>query len=466
MESCSLIQIQSKIETLVELLSETTPLQALDQHPLDANSEITNSIILAIDTAISEALLKKQNLVFEAEEILSKIRKYSQQLDLGEIELKSIENVYLYKEYLQGELSKVMVTRNKLESEIKVLLDRIVLLSEDLDIISIVKCDENHTNQLDNTKSDQKELNKAKAESKILKDFYLQYKNNQNLSEYLDVTPATLSYLKSIYIEVEREINRMESKRQYFYDQIAWYASELEASIDFSYNEKISDLKQSCENYRKIYEEKNAMFTKLLDEIRTTESILNLPSQEIIPSLSEKNIKLVQEYNSFLKAEQSRLFDEIYDRTLENLKSITSLMNVSFPEYARTDSDLIEMRAMVEKYKNIFIKHSEISDLIQKRKELLLKMTEFEKIASDPKRLFKSSFQLISEEKFRNSAYPSLLKIEENLLNQIDQFEQNYGTFYVENKPYRSMLKYEIENSTINRTVFRSRCDSPYRKRK
>ena len=51
-------------------------------------------------------------------------------------------------------------------------------------------------------------------------------------------------------------------------------------------------------------------------------------------------------------------------------------------------------------------------------------MIAFEQTASDPKRLFQSSFQLVEEEKFRRRAYPTLLKLESTLLNAIIKFEQ------------------------------------------
>ena len=51
-------------------------------------------------------------------------------------------------------------------------------------------------------------------------------------------------------------------------------------------------------------------------------------------------------------------------------------------------------------------------------------MIAFEQTASDPKRLFQSSFQLVEEEKFRRRAYPTLLKLENTLLEAIMKFEK------------------------------------------
>jgi hypothetical protein len=51
-------------------------------------------------------------------------------------------------------------------------------------------------------------------------------------------------------------------------------------------------------------------------------------------------------------------------------------------------------------------------------------MIEFEKHASDPRRLFGSSVQLNAEEKWRKTAYPTLLRIEERLILRIRQYEE------------------------------------------
>ena len=50
-------------------------------------------------------------------------------------------------------------------------------------------------------------------------------------------------------------------------------------------------------------------------------------------------------------------------------------------------------------------------------------MIAFEQTAKDPKRLFRSSFQLNEEEKFRRRAYPTLLKLETILTEAIEKFE-------------------------------------------
>lgn len=54
-------------------------------------------------------------------------------------------------------------------------------------------------------------------------------------------------------------------------------------------------------------------------------------------------------------------------------------------------------------------------------------MIDFEKTASDPKRLFQASFRLIEEEKWRNSCLPRLLHLDRALIKAIGEFERLAG---------------------------------------
>lgn len=54
-------------------------------------------------------------------------------------------------------------------------------------------------------------------------------------------------------------------------------------------------------------------------------------------------------------------------------------------------------------------------------------MIDFEKTASDPKRLFQASFRLIEEEKWRNSCLPRLLQLDRALIKALGEFERLAG---------------------------------------
>lgn len=64
-----------------------------------------------------------------------------------------------------------------------------------------------------------------------------------------------------------------------------------------------------------------------------------------------------------------------------------------------------------------------IFDLIDQRKNLLNEMKLFETTASDPRRLFKPSFRLVQEEKFRKTCFPNLMKLETSIVKKVKQFQ-------------------------------------------
>lgn len=81
-------------------------------------------------------------------------------------------------------------------------------------------------------------------------------------------------------------------------------------------------------------------------------------------------------------------------------------------------------------------------------------MVDFEKTASDPRRLFRASFQLNEEEKFRRTCFPTLLQLDESLLKAIQDFERASGKpFMLGNRRYRDTL--------VNKRTLRSSLQFP-----
>jgi hypothetical protein len=54
-------------------------------------------------------------------------------------------------------------------------------------------------------------------------------------------------------------------------------------------------------------------------------------------------------------------------------------------------------------------------------------MIDFEKKASDPKRLFQASFRLNEEERWRNTCLPHLLLLDRQLIKAIGEYEKLAG---------------------------------------
>lgn len=421
-------QIQRKLESLFDVISQITPTTNLVSHNYNDNSPYIDDLLTVLDTLISKANIEKDIIIKEIQRIESDILLFSSQLNLGFIELPIFENLGLHREYVENELNKILFKRSQVESEIKILVQNICELSKDVSDEPV-------------------EISK--------------YFNSSTI-----ISIETVELLKNEKSVLLQKITELEIERQSFYDIIVELSKQLCKETEISFSENICDLKRKMNELQNEFKERKESYEKLLDEIKKRENLLNFEKRLFEYSLDQKRIEEIREYNDFLIKEQNRLFDEIYNRTIGQLKEIDEILGKENVNYLKSEESLLEMRKRLDKYENIKDKHDEIVDLLKRRRSLLERMTEFEILASDPKRLFKSSFQLNSEEKFRNSAYPSLLKIEESLFDKIESFEENYGEFVHEKKPYKLALKHEIENRIINRTVFISRCDSPFRKKR
>ncbi|KAJ3055135.1 hypothetical protein HK097_011372 [Rhizophlyctis rosea] len=111
----------------------------------------------------------------------------------------------------------------------------------------------------------------------------------------------------------------------------------------------------------------------------------------------------------------------------------------------------------IERLTARYEKYGAILEKIQQREDLLKKMLEFEKTASDPRRLFRSSFQLNEEERFRKTCFPTLMKMENALKVDVAQFEIDNGPGAVvewKGERFLDLMEREISERFINETVF------------
>ncbi|KAF9764648.1 hypothetical protein NGRA_0376 [Nosema granulosis] len=264
---------------------------------------------------------------------------------------------------------------------------------------------------------------------------------------------------------------------------------------EFTINQKLYKLEELNEKYSKMVKEREQEVIKLMKEIRSKEEILNLNIKNFkegfkktanldLSVVNESNLSLVEEafqingsittanieslrsYLSHLTEEYNNRIREIYDNTKEYLEELCKLFTLEMGDYELTKEGIGEMRLKIESLEPKKELYMEILSLIDKREELVESMNNFEKIASDPRRLFKSSFQLLREEKFRKTAFPSLLKIEETLFKLLETYKERFGEFLRNNKSYASTLKEEIDGRIVNKTVFINKFDSPIRRKK
>lgn len=452
--------IQEKLENLFEAINQIAPVNELISHCCDGNSPYVEDLLRVLDALINKASVEKENYIKEIESLESNIILYSEQLNLPSIDIPDFENLGLRREFLKNEHAKITDSRNKVAEEIRLLIKSINELSRELN------CNEETPNKDQNfviCHTDNNQSQNISNENQMSNETFKNYKID-HLFENISI--KALEALKAEKQILQLKIKHLEAERQSFYDVITDLNKKLNKKTEFTYSENICELRKQMEQLKKEFQKRKNDFEGILEEIKKRERLLNLENRIIEYSLDTSSIENALKYNNFLINEQNRLFDEIYERTSKQLIEIYNVLGKESIDYPKTEDSLVEMRRQLDKYENAKEKHDDIVEFLKKRKGLLIRMTEFEVLASDPRRLFKSSFQLNTEEKFRNSAYPSLLKIEEALFDRIDFFEESYGPFVHDGIPYKAILKHEIDNRIINRTVFISRCDSPFRKKK
>lgn len=88
-----------------------------------------------------------------------------------------------------------------------------------------------------------------------------------------------------------------------------------------------------------------------------------------------------------------------------------------------------------------------IGALVEKRADFIAQMKRFEVSASDPARLFRSSFQLNQEERFRKTAYPTLMRLERELVQSLRTFAATH------NFPYRQTFLADFEQEIADRFI-------------
>ncbi|KAM0681346.1 hypothetical protein GINT2_000546 [Glugoides intestinalis] len=416
-------RIKQKFEELYDALMEVCPIDEIKEDPFEACNTYYLEITETLSTLITRANSEKESLEKENIELKEKIDLYSEQLSIEQKDIPKIQNKCLEKEVLLNELKSILVERERMKAEVKLVLDEIFALEIELE-------------------------------------------GKPRLEVDKEVSIVNLKKLKKVRKELQERLKVLETQRQHFYDEIEAYSLKIDKKLEFSFEERIGDLKKMLEDVKEEYNKRIEEYERLFSDIKRKEAILNIEGKEFETRLSEKALEEMREYDGCLINEQSRRFDEIFDNSMEKLVELSSAIGRPVHSYKRTEEDLIAVREELAKLYPMREIYIEIVEKIIKRNALLEKMLEFEKVASDPKRLFKSSFQLNSEEKFRNSAYPSLLKLEESLFELIDRFERSYGIFLLEGAELKVVLKNDIDSRIINRTVFISRCDSPFRKKK
>lgn len=457
MEDPILIKIQSRFEALFDVLKQISPPNLANEHPFIACPEYINNFMSCLDDQISLAMNYKSMLEKEIEDIKNLSLKYKKDLkiDIKLCEYKDAENLNILKDLFQTDLDRLKVEMNKISSEIEIKYSEINkirdLLGKKEDFV------------IENVKF-------------LLCDNYDQSEDLLNLLiediKCESVSLASLAMMDEKLEQIKIFKSKLERRRQYLYDEIESILKMLKRNNNFTFEEPIFELKNMFDEVQNELNIRKSEYNDLMKFIRKIESYLGIERKEFLESYEQNNVDEMKEYYKFLKSEQSKQFDDIFKNTLNKLYEINEVFGLENKSYNINNLSENEKETVLEKMQyeiDILMpkreKFLEIGNIIAKRQSLLERMTEFEKIASDPKRLFKSSFQLNTEERFRNSAYPSLLKMEEALFKLLESYECDFGSFIYKGCEYLKSLRHEIDSRIINNTVFINRFDSPYKKK-
>lgn len=367
---------------------------------------------LLIESEILETHYKEMRLLFEEKkfktEILTKeIEKFSKEIGSLEDEKEEVFNNLIDKiDYLENRL--VSLRNKKIELE----RSKVIKINEILNYMKILE------------KKDYDEIETKIISGEDVKLHEIQQKHKELVDEYNDKSKR----LK----ELQKDIRKL---RKYF--------DEL-------------DLKRENINEANI----NDSFCSVND------TLLQNDNYNINDSLNNKNIERAESVLKELQEKKKLLFKRIFKLKSEELKEMYEIFKMPYKEYQESEENLEKIESQIHDLipkKDSFLM---ILNLIEKRDNLKNAMIDFERIASDPKRLFKNSIQLLNEERFRKTAAPNLLKLEKEILEKIESYENEFGVFYL-NGNYKNNLNDEINNRIINKSIFiMGGFDSPRKKRK
>ncbi|KAG9298618.1 hypothetical protein G9A89_012686 [Geosiphon pyriformis] len=251
--------------------------------------------------------------------------------------------------------------------------------------------------------------------------------------------------------------------REYIY-----YRPQLPAGLDLS-EEQLSTLKEKLIVLEKDYVERKDRRDKLEKIVKNLWEELNMP-------VNERQIKLhdslEEEYLQQLSLEQERLraimreiiqkaideytvqLGELWDKCLVPQNERDDFF-ASFQDSLSAEEVYERLAQEVDRLKELYAKCARIYKLMLERRALIEKMIEFEKKASDPRRLFQSSFRLLEEEKWRKSCWPSLVRIEDQLIKACLEYEENERKpFMHESVRYLDTLQNEIGERIVNQMFF------------
>lgn len=404
--------IPEKLNHLTELKREIY----IDPNSITKYDEKINSFIDSTISEIKEEINNKKNI---NENLKNEIYNLNKFLNIHS-EIKNFSNLELENQYLNYEKDRLEILKNKLKIEFKSMIEKLDSLrtwlgfKEEFDQIFTLKNFIELENLIEKYQKlkEEKEIERLKYYRFILKSYQLLKTEMDDIDLMIinDQEQVSFDDLSTKYQAIKNEIKNREN-----------VVKTLIEDIDLLRN-------------------------NLIDHYTLNEE----PTDEI----TDKNIQQLNDILTLLKNEQEKYFERIFDSSLNVLKELCQIFSIETIELNKSPENLGIIRKIIEELsikKESFLK---ICELIEKYEAFKNKMIEFEKNASDPKRLFKSSVQLNKEEKFRKNAFPNLLRIEHEIIRELTHYENEHGDFIYKGIVFREIFEKERENRIINGNVF------------
>ncbi|ORY93790.1 microtubule associated protein-domain-containing protein [Syncephalastrum racemosum] len=227
--------------------------------------------------------------------------------------------------------------------------------------------------------------------------------------------------------------------------------TDLAAELEKDYNTRIARYRRYVASIENLWEN-----TKVPSSHRCT----------IYASLRQANLEKLEHEFDKAKVIVSRMTDEYIDKSREKLEHLWDAALLTQEERADFMARLHEKADTMDEVERMVTEHMDflkrmqpyskkVARLMNKRKELIQKMIDFEKTASDPNRLKGSSFRLNEEERWRKTCFPTLLSLDDALWDAVVEFERALGRyFFHDGKRYLDVLRDEIADRAANQTFF------------
>ncbi|ORD94936.1 hypothetical protein ECANGB1_1895 [Enterospora canceri] len=272
----------------------------------------------------------------------------------------------------------------------------------------------------------------------------------------------TNKLLKSRLDSIKQKLQQNESYRTYFYTNIKMVSRDLKIDCPISYDETVQELDKLYNTLKNELETNKNEFIRIREEISAREELFGDTACCFDECYSRKYLKMMISHLEQVKQNEVTKIQEIKSTLLteyhnELAEYQTNITKIGVPDHQLSNqtnidelnqvNELIEFKSTLIKMKETNSKLSDISDLMGKRDGLLSAIDEFEKLAADPRRLFKSSFQLNKEEKFRKTAIPTLIKIETEITKMASSPDLDPSI--------SSAISHLIQHNQINRKLFK-----------